>query len=453
MSGLSISLPVWSYSNYHGRLLNTLQSLNKIAVDNNGNRAFGFPGFNASINYILERMRCFDDHFDTVIQPFTHLFSITRNISLTGPDGENVEVISLHYNQATALPGGVTAPLAALPVDDERGSGCFDDQWVDDVTGKIVLVKRGKCQFADKLKLAKDKGALAAIIWNNDPSQKGGSASLGAENVGKLAPVGVVSYDQGVAWLKRIDDGETLVVNLIIDAMAEERETWQVISETKEGDPNNIILLGAHLDSVQEGAGINDNGSGTAALLEIAASFSKYTFKNKVRFAWWGAEESGLIGSIYYASQLSEEAIDNIRFYFNYDMIASPQPSYLVYADSDAHKAGGGFLYNYLIEQGYPAEYAYVLCCDGALTEFPELTVTAPSRVTPTMFPFLSLEYPRRAFSPAQVPHKTRAITPLVMTLTISTQMLWLLIRKRLGALQRRWRYVPRVSPLGNVQA
>ncbi|KAM0430394.1 hypothetical protein ACHAPT_005740 [Fusarium lateritium] len=341
-------------------LQDTLRNLYKIALDNDGNRAFGLPGYNASLDFVLARLGC-GNHFDITVQPFTHLFSHTRNISLTGPDGDDVQVISLQYNHATRS-GGVTAPLALVPVNDERGSGCFDDQWDSvDVKGKIALIKRGKCHFADKLKLAKDNGAAAAIIFNDDPKQTAGSASLGAENFGKLAPVGVVSYDQGASWVKRIEQGYALEVNLAVDVLTENRETWQIIADTKEGDADNIIMLGAHLDSIQEGPGINDNGSGVAALLSIAESFKKYRgLKNKVRFAFWSVEESGMIGSFHYASSLSKEEASKIRFYFNYDMIASPQPYYIVYADSDAHKAGARFLFDYLSDRGYPAEYTQV---------------------------------------------------------------------------------------------
>ncbi|KAF4971647.1 hypothetical protein FZEAL_9784 [Fusarium zealandicum] len=340
-------------------LQDVVKSLYQIALDNDGNRAFGLPGYNASFDFVLERLRC-GNHFDITIQPFTHLFSQTRSISLTDPKGDDIDVISLQYNHATPLPDGVTAPLALVPVDDERGTGCFQAQWDDiDVKGKIALIKRGKCHFANKLKFAKDNGASAAIIFNDNPAQTAGSASLGAENFGKLAPVGVVTYEQGTAWMKRIKDGETLEINLTIDVLTEKRETWQILADTKEGDANNIVMLGAHLDSIQEGPGINDNGSGVATLLSIAESLKKYKgFKNRVRFAFWGAEESGMIGSFHYASNLSKDEASKIRFYFNYDMTASPKPYYLVYADSDAHKTGAQYLFNYLTEQGYPAEYA-----------------------------------------------------------------------------------------------
>ncbi|KAH6952598.1 hypothetical protein DER45DRAFT_573674 [Fusarium avenaceum] len=336
----------------------TLQNLYQIALDNGGNRAFGLPGYNASLDFVLSHMRR-GNHFDITVQPFTHPFSHFRKISLTGPDGENVAVVSLQYNHATPLPGGVTAPLVLVPIDDTRGSGCFEDQWKDiDVKGKIALIKRGKCQFPNKLKLAKASGAAAAIVFNDDPKQTAGSGSLGADNVGKLAPAGVITYDIGTAWAKRLQDGEKLEINLTIDVSVEKRETWQIIADTKEGDADNIVMLGAHLDSIQEGPGINDNGSGVAALLSIAQSIKKYkNFKNKLRFAFWGAEESGMIGSTYYVSNLSNEEAGKIRFYYNYDMIASPKPYYIVYADSDAHKAGAKFLYEYLKKEGYPAEY------------------------------------------------------------------------------------------------
>ncbi|KAF5239527.1 hypothetical protein FAUST_4848 [Fusarium austroamericanum] len=351
--------PQQAANDIKGQDLNdSLQKLYDIALDNNNSRAFGLPGYKASIDFVHKRLS-HGDQFDISVQPFTHLFSQTRKIALTGPEGEKVDAVSLQYNHGTPFPGGVTAPLVLIPIDDERGSGCFEDQWKGiDVKGKIVSIKRGKCHFINKLKLAKDNGASAAIVFNDNPAQTAGSGSLGAENIGKLAPVGVITYDRGNAWADRLKSGETLEINLIIDVITEKRETWQIIADTKEGDPNNIVMLGAHLDSVQEGPGINDNGSGVAALLSIAESIKQKSFKNKLRFAFWGAEESGMIGSNYYVSNLSKEEASNIRFYYNYDMIASLQPYYIIYSDSEAHKTGAQYLYEYLTEHGYPAEYA-----------------------------------------------------------------------------------------------
>ena len=235
------------------------------------------------------------------MQPFNHTFESTRDIWVKGPDGKKVYAVTLMYNSATPLPDGVTAALIDTPVDDTRGSACFADQWKGiDATGKIALVKRGTCPISDKLKLAKAAGAKAVILYNNQPGEKISGATLSAENLGQLVPVGVITLEVGTAWKDRLTKGEELKVTLLVDSIAEERESWNVISETKEGDPNNVVMLGAHLDSVQAGPGVNDDGSGTAGLLEIVSSITQYKgFKNKVRFAWWGAEEYVMCAFVY----------------------------------------------------------------------------------------------------------------------------------------------------------
>jgi aminopeptidase Y len=217
-------------------------------------------------------------------------------------------------------------------------------------------VKRGSCAISNKLKLAKAHGALGVILWN----QVAGiptSATLSAENIGLLVPVGVIQMEIGEAWKARLATGEELVVNLLVDSIFEQRESWNIFAETKEGDSNNVVMLGAHLDSVQAGPGINDDGSGTSALMEILTSLRHYKgFPN--RFAWWGAEESGLVGSLYYTSHLSEQEADKIRFYFNYDMIASPYPTYAVYKGTNPGDAIGAQLLNdYLVSAGKPAYF------------------------------------------------------------------------------------------------
>jgi len=266
--------------------------LNNIGKKNGGNRAFGLPGYKASVDYIYKELSKHKKYLDTTIQPFNFTFEQTRDIQVRGPDGEDVYVITLIYNVGTPE-GGVTAPLVALPVDDTRGSGCFADQWEGvDAKDKLVLVKRGACAISDKLKLAKKAGARGVLLVHNAPGEGITSATLSAENLELIVPVGVIPLEVGTAWRTRIEAGEKLEVTLLVDSFYETRLTWNIISETKLGDPKNVVMMGAHLDSVQEGPGINDDGSGTAGILEIAKSFAKYTgYKNKVRFAWWGAEE------------------------------------------------------------------------------------------------------------------------------------------------------------------
>lgn len=342
------------------RLQRNLWNFNRIARENGGNRAFGLPGYDKSADYVLERAQTrFATTMDTWKQYFNHTFVQINDISVTGPEGEDVEVIALTYNPATPEEG-ITAPLIDTPVDDTRGSACFEDQWEGiDATGKLALIKRGQCAISDKLKLALANGALGVILYHNSP---GGltAATLGYENIGLLPPVGTIPLAVGQSWSERLAAGEEVEVTLFVDSIFEERETYNVISETKEGDPNNVIILGAHLDSVQAGPGVNDDGSGSSALMEIMGSFKKYKgFKNKVRFIWWGAEELGLIGSFYYTRNLSEEERDKIRFYFNYDMIGSINPKFDVYVgDNEADTYGAALLEEYLLEQGFPAQRA-----------------------------------------------------------------------------------------------
>ncbi|WP_406272016.1 M28 family metallopeptidase [Streptomyces sp. NBC_00191] len=104
------------------------------------------------------------------------------------------------------------------------------------------------------------------------------------------------------------------------------------------GDANQIVMAGAHLDSVSSGAGINDNGSGSAGVLETALAVSRAQFQptKHLRFAWWGAEELGLVGSKYYVNNLPAAERSKISGYLNFDMIGSPNPGYFVYDDDPA---------------------------------------------------------------------------------------------------------------------
>jgi Zn-dependent M28 family amino/carboxypeptidase len=105
-----------------------------------------------------------------------------------------------------------------------------------------------------------------------------------------------------------------------------------VVAQTKTGSTSNVVMAGAHLDSVPEGPGINDNGSGVAAVLETALQLGNSPeVRNAVRFGFWGAEELGLIGSRKYVQSLDVNALKDIALYLNFDMLASPNPGYFTY--------------------------------------------------------------------------------------------------------------------------
>jgi aminopeptidase S len=104
-----------------------------------------------------------------------------------------------------------------------------------------------------------------------------------------------------------------------------------VIAQTRSGDPNSVVIIGAHLDSVEDGPGVVDNGSGVATLLEIAKQLSPSApIRNAVRFAFFGSEEDGAVGSTAYVESLSAEDRHKVLLYLNVDMVASPNAGYFV---------------------------------------------------------------------------------------------------------------------------
>ncbi|MEU8864532.1 MULTISPECIES: M28 family metallopeptidase [Streptomyces] len=119
---------------------------------------------------------------------------------------------------------------------------------------------------------------------------------------------------------------------------ASSRVGYNLIADWPGGDANQVVMAGSHLDSVTSGAGINDNGSGSAALLEAALTVSRTQYQptKHLRFAWWGAEELGMIGSRNYVNGLTTANRAKISGYLNFDMIGSPNPGYFVYDDDPA---------------------------------------------------------------------------------------------------------------------
>ncbi|WKK21122.1 M28 family metallopeptidase [Streptomyces olivoreticuli] len=108
---------------------------------------------------------------------------------------------------------------------------------------------------------------------------------------------------------------------------------YNLIADWPGGDTDHVVFAGSHLDSVNAGPGINDNGSGSAGVLEVALAVAREGYKpdKHLRFGWWGAEELGMVGSQNYVDQLSSADRSKIDAYLNFDMIGSPNPGYYVY--------------------------------------------------------------------------------------------------------------------------
>ncbi|MFB6724135.1 M28 family metallopeptidase [Kribbella sp. NPDC056345] len=135
--------------------------------------------------------------------------------------------------------------------------------------------------------------------------------------------------------------------------------SYNVIAEWPFGDANHVVMAGSHLDSVSSGPGINDNGTGSAGVLEVALAYaaSGQTPRNRLRFGFWGAEELGLLGSKYYVNGLPAAERDKIELYLNFDMIGSPNPGYFVYNDNPAGNGARDDLTTYFTSKSIQTEY------------------------------------------------------------------------------------------------
>jgi Zn-dependent M28 family amino/carboxypeptidase len=300
-----------------------LAKLQEIADDHDGNRALGTPGYDASVDYVANTLR--DKGFDVQTPEFEVRLPYAEEPALT-VGGAKITARPLNFTIGTP-PEGVSGPLVLARAEDSPGCTTADYDGLP-VRGAIVLVDRGTCQFAQKEKAASERGALALIVANNEEGDEmGGKLS---ETNGPKIPVISVTKDSGARL--RANPGDTTIK---LNAGVRVERTRNVIAQTKTGATDSVVMAGAHLDSVPEGPGINDNGSGVAAVLETALQLgSSPQINYAVRFGFWGAEEVGLFGSNNYVKSLDIEALKDISLYLNYDMIASPNPGYFTH-DAD----------------------------------------------------------------------------------------------------------------------
>ncbi len=297
-----------------------LTKLQQIADANDGTRAMGTPGYQASVDYVANTLR--DKGFDVQTPEFEVRLPFAEEPVLT-VSGARVPAKPLNYTIGTP-DGGVRGPLVAARADDSPGCAESDYDGLP-VRGAVVLVDRGTCPFGDKQANAAKRGAVALIVANNVDGDEFG-ATLG-EDTDVQIPVVSVTKAEG-ARLRAAPGPVTLTMKAGVNV----DRTRNVIAQTKTGSAADVVMVGAHLDSVPEGPGINDNGSGVAAVLETALQMgSSPDVRNAVRFGFWGAEELGLLGSDNYVSTLGVDQLKDIALYLNFDMLGSPNPAYFTY--------------------------------------------------------------------------------------------------------------------------
>ncbi|MFW5470147.1 M28 family metallopeptidase [Knoellia sp. CPCC 206435] len=314
-----------------------LQNLQSIADANDDTRASGTPGYTASRDYVVDRLKAAG--YSPTVQAFEFPFYRELGDATMERVAPTAKTYQLGTEFATMTYSGsdqVTAPVTKVdvmipfgPAANSSTSGCEASDFTGFPAGNIALIQRGTCPFGVKAVNAQAAGASAVVIMNEGQAGRTDviAGTLGAPDV--TIPVLGTSYAVGVELSAA---GTVLKIGTSTESAI--RTTWNVLAETAKGNDDNVVMAGAHLDSVVAGPGINDNASGSGALLEIAEQFAKVSPKNTVRFAWWGAEELGLLGSEHYVADLVEndpEGLADIALYLNFDMVGSPNYVRFVY--------------------------------------------------------------------------------------------------------------------------
>jgi Zn-dependent M28 family amino/carboxypeptidase len=324
-----------------GDILGHERALQDIAIANDGNRSATSPGYLASLDYVENRLK--RAGYATERVPFDFpkwTLNAPPTVAETAPTertlAQDTDYIVAQFSGA----GDVTAAVVptndiAIPPAGGAGagtSGCEASDFPAETAGAIALMQRGTCTFVDKYANAKAAGAVAAVIFNDggdgreEPLATTSTAGIGI-------PTLMTSNDVGESLYTEAQSGP-VTLHIAVDATTTPNTEYNLIADTPRGKAGRTIVVGAHLDSVAEGPGINDNGSGTSTILDIAEQMAKLDQKprNRVRFAFWGAEEAGLVGSTAYVQQLvANGTIGQIEANLNFDMVGSPNFVRFVY--------------------------------------------------------------------------------------------------------------------------
>jgi len=300
-------------------------------ADGHPSRNSGEPGYKASADYVADVMRAAGynvtlqeykfHYFSFVGTPVMDEVSPTPHSFTVGTDFNPGQVKGSTTAQLQPA-GGIIVPATPTP---SSASGCATSDFSGFVPGNIALIQRGTCTFAQKVANAQAAKASAVVIFNEGNSTPDRTGLFSGSLAGtETIPVLFVPYAVGTQLLTQYVPGSapklTINVNLIDDP---NRSDWNVIADSKGGDPNNILVIDAHLDAIY-GAGMLDNASGSATILDIAQQLKNTNTRNKLRFIWFGGEELGLLGSDYYVNVNPPADLASIKFDLDADVTATP---------------------------------------------------------------------------------------------------------------------------------
>jgi len=299
-------------------------------ADGHPSRNSGEPGYKASADYVADVMRAAGynvtlqeykfHYFSFVGTPVMQEDSPTPHSFGLGTEFNPGQVAGSATAKQLQPAGGIVVPATPTPT---SASGCATSDFTGFTRGNIALIQRGTCTFAEKVANAEAAGASAAVIFNEGNPGRTGlfSGSLaGTENI----PVLFTPYAIGTELLAQYVPGSAPVLTVNVQAIEDpNRSDWNVIADSRGGDPNNILVVDAHLDAIF-GAGMLDNASGSATILDIAQQLKNTNTRNKLRFIWFGGEELGLLGSDYYVNVNPPADLAKIKFDLDADVTATP---------------------------------------------------------------------------------------------------------------------------------
>ncbi|MFL6138244.1 MAG: M28 family peptidase [Frankiaceae bacterium] len=303
-----------------GRAYPALRAFQRIADRNGGTRGYDQPGFAASADYVVHRLR--QAHYRVWRQkvPYTDFVPDEERAVERSPVQRSYRLLMTRWVPSTPR-GGITARVGVLP---EGASGCTASDYAG-FAGAIAVVPRGTCGYTAQQALAAQAGAVAFIVYYPTPSPDNAYRFIAFTPSDFTIPMGSISQREGEELIAQAR-ARTVMLTVVLRAHEEQRVTENVLAETAGGRPDSVVMVGGHLDSVTEGPGINDNASTASAVLQTALALAPYQRKvvNKVRFAWWGAEELVDIGSDYYVAHLSAEERRHVRALVNGELLGSP---------------------------------------------------------------------------------------------------------------------------------
>ena len=241
-------------------LLQCAQDLEDIAYSTSRrNRVHGSEGHHNSVEYFVEQLESLGDYYDVELQEFT-TEATQQSVNKLSVGGEPLENEILSFSSNGTWSGVPLVPVANL--------GCGAADFPAEVDGAVALVQRGDCTFAEKARLATESGAVAAVVYNN--ADVGPAAGTLGETNDYVAICGITRAD-GLRLVEAYEAGAAPVSDGELWAYVDPAATsYNVVASSKSGDPDNVLFLGAHSDSVEKGPGINDNGSGSCGILTVA---------------------------------------------------------------------------------------------------------------------------------------------------------------------------------------